>query len=409
MTAPASAGGAGRSGPIRVLTFTSLFPSDARPRHGIFVETRLRHLIDDCGVDARVVAPVPWFPFRHPAFGRFADLAGTPRRAVRGSGLEVSYPRYPMLPKLGVNFQAASMARWSAADIDALGAAGWRPEVIDAHYLYPDGVAAARIAERLGVPLLLTARGTDVNVLARMPGPAREIRWAAGRAAGVVAVSEPLRQGLIELGVEPSKVVVLRNGVDLEIFRPEEQSAARRRLGWDAGPMALCVGNLVPEKGFALAVGSLVQVPALRLVIVGAGPERPGLEALARRLGVFERVRFQGNMPQAELRHAYAGVDVLLLTSTREGWPNVVLEALACGTPVVAVDVGAVRSMLDDRRVGRIVLGRDPATLAAEVADLLASMPSREDARRHAAKFDWHSISAGQYELMARAVSRTAP
>lgn len=394
---------------VRVLTFSSLFPSDARPRHGIFVETRLRHLVRDCQVDARVVAPVPWFPFRHPVFGRFAELARTPRRAVRAGRLEVSYPRYPMLPKIGVNTQAESMARWSAGDIDAMMTSGWRPDIVDAHYLYPDGVAAAHIAERLGVPLLLTARGTDVNVLARMPRLRERIRWAAGRAARIIAVSEPLRQGLLELGVEPEKVVVLRNGVDLDVFTLEEQASARGLLGWDAGTTALCVGNLVPEKGFSLAVSCLVQLPALRLVVVGAGPERQGLEALARQLGVHERLRFQGNMPQTELRHAYAGSDLLLLTSTREGWPNVVLESMACGTPVVAVDVGAVRSMLDDPRVGRIVSGRDASVLAEAVASLLASAPLREDVRRHAARFDWHSISMGQYELMLQAIGRTVP
>lgn len=394
---------------LKVLTFSSLFPSEARPRHGIFVETRLRHLIEDCPVEARVVAPVPWFPWRHPAFGQFAAFARTPRHARRDSGLEVHHPRYPMVPKLGVAFQAESMAHAAAADVDALIALGWRPDIVDAHYLYPDGVAAAYIAQRLRVPLLLTARGTDVNVLARTPGPGRKIRWAADRAAFVIAVSEPLRQGLLSLGVEPEKVIVLRNGVDLGMFHREEQSLARARFDLPAGPVALCVGNLVPEKGFSLAVQGLVHLPSFRLLIVGAGPQRQELESLARDLGVFERIRFLGNMPQAELRLAYSSADVLLLTSTREGWPNVVLEAMACGTPVVAVDVGAVRNMLDDPRVGRVVAVRDAAVLAAEVADLLSAAPTIDVVRAHAARFDWHSISRGQYELMLRATGRTAP
>lgn len=394
---------------LKVLTFSSLFPSEARPRHGIFVETRLRHLIEDCAVDARVVAPVPWFPWRHAAFGQFAAFARTPRHARRESGLEVHHPRYAMVPRFGVAFQAESMARGAAADVDALGALGWHPDLVDAHYLYPDGVAAARIAQRLGVPLLLTARGTDVNVLARMPGPGRKIRWAADRAAFVIAVSEPLRQGLLALGVDPQKVVVLRNGVDLAMFRREEPASARARFDLPAGPTALCVGNLVPEKGFSLAIQALVHLPSLRLLIIGEGPQRQELEALARGFGVFERVRFLGNMPQAQLRLAYSSADVLLLTSTREGWPNVVLEAMACGTPVVSVDVGAVRSMLDDPKVGRIVTERDGAVLAAEVADLLAGAPTSEAVRTHAARFDWHSISRGQHDLMLRATGRTAP
>jgi len=156
--------------PLRVLTFTSLFPSDARPRHGIFVETRLAHLVRDCAVDARVVAPVPWFPFAAPAFGSYARLAATPRRAVRAEGMQVTYPRYLMLPRVGVPWQPRSMARAAAPDIARWQRDGWHPDLIDAHYLYPDGVAAALLAQRLRLPFLLTARGTDVNVLARLPG-----------------------------------------------------------------------------------------------------------------------------------------------------------------------------------------------------------------------------------------------
>lgn len=410
MTTPAATGEAAAPGrPLRVLTFTSLFPSDARPRHGIFVETRLRHLVADCAVDARVVAPVPWFPSTHPAFGRFADFARTPRRAQRPSGLMVSYPRYVMVPRLGVRFQARSMAQGACADVHALIAAGWVPDLIDAHYLYPDGVAAAHLAARLRLPFLLTARGTDVNVLARTPGPAERIRWACERAARVITVSEPLRQGLIEVGVAPEHVVVLRNGVDLELFAPEDRARARARLGWQPGPTAVCVGNLVPEKGFDLAVACLARLPDLQLVIVGAGPERERLEALASSLGVAQRLRVQGNMPQAELRHAYSAADVLLLTSTREGWPNVVLESLACGTPVVALDVGAARSMLEGAAVGRIVDERDPAVLAGAVAGVLAAPPSQVEVRRYAAGFDWRSISQGQYELMLQAVRAGRP
>lgn len=394
--------------PLRVLTFTSLFPSDVRPRHGIFVETRLRHLITDCAVEARVIAPVPWFPFRHEAFGAFAQFARTPRHACRDGGLQVSYPRYAMLPKLGVRFQAESMARGSFADVQSLRRSGWLPDLIDSHYLYPDGVAAAHLAQRCGLPFLMTARGTDVNVLARMPGPGRKILWAAQRAAGVIAVSEPLAQGLRELGVDPAKITVLRNGVDTGVFLPDDAAAARRRLGLPAGPIALCVGNLVPEKGFGLALDAMTQLPEFKLVIVGGGPERGNLEAQARRLGVIDRVRMLGNMPQAELRQVYSCADVLLLTSTREGWPNVVLEAMACGTPVVAVEVGAVRSMLVDRRCGRVVDRRDAASMSSAVRELLAAAASREEVRGYASQFDWRSVSMGQFDLMRKATGQVA-
>ena len=391
---------------LRVLTLTSLFPSVARPRHGIFVETRLQHLVQDCAVDARVIAPVPWFPFKSPVFSPYAQYAATPRRATRDGGLSVTHPRYLMLPRLGVSFQPDSMARAVVPDIMALKKFGWCPDIVDAHYFYPDGVAAARVADRLKIPFIVTARGSDINVLAQMPGPARRIVWAAERASAVVAVSSRLKEGLVALGVDERKIVVLRNGVDLELFRPEDRHAARRRLGLPDGRLAICVGNLLPVKGHALAIQSLPALPGWRLVFAGDGPLRHELGALARRLGVNDRVIFLSTMPQGELRHLYSAADVMLLPSMREGWPNVVLESLACGTPVVATDVGAVTEMITRPDVGRIVATRDATRLAEAVLDLVGTPVNRDQIRLHACAFDWASISAGQFEIMKLALGR---
>ncbi len=397
---------ADRGPPLRVLTFSSLFPSEARPRHGIFVETRLRHLIADRNIEARVVAPVPWFPFRSPRFGRFAAFAATATEERRiGGRVVVVYPRYLMFPAIGMNFQPRTMAASAARIVSAWARAGWSPDVVDAHYLYPDGVAAASLARRLGRPYLITARGTDVNLIARMPGPARKILDAARGAAAVIAVSEALRSALIELGVEPARVVTLRNGVDLSVFRLEDPAVSRRRLGLPAAPLLATVVNLVAEKDQALAIRSLRKLPEHHLVVVGDGPLRADLQALSRHLGVAERVRFFEPMPQSELSFLYSSADALLLTSVREGWPNVVLESLACGTPVVAVDVGAAREILTDPGVGRIVTTREPSDIVAAVKALLVARWPRERIREFAARFDWAEVSAGQWRLFRQALA----
>ena len=392
--------------PLRVLVLSSLFPSEARPRHGIFVETRLAHLIRDYPIDVRVVAPVPWFPSSSRRFGAYAAFAATPRRATRSNGVMVTYPRYAMLPKVGTALQPGSMARAALADVVSLQRAGWQPDLIDAHYLYPDSVAAAIVAERLGLPLVITARGTDVNVLARMPGPGKRILRAAQRAGAVITVSSRLKQALLDMGVEASKLVVLRNGVDTDRFKPTDRHAARVRFGFDSPPIAVCVGNLVEEKGFELAVDALVNMPDWQLLIVGDGPARAQLADRAVRAGVASRVRFHPNMAQTELAEAYSVADVLLLTSTREGWPNVVLESLACGTPVVAVDVGAVNEMITDQAIGRVVATRDAAALAEAVHDLMRSQPDRDRTRAHARQFDWPAISRGQWDVFTRVRDR---
>ena len=200
---------------IRVLTFTSLFPNRIQPRHGIFVETRLRNLISDFNVDARIISPVPWFPFRSRIFGRYHKYALTDLQDIRAGELPVSYPRYLVIPRVGINFQPDSMARSARGLIRQFLTSGWRPDVIDAHYFYPDGVAAAILANEFDIPLMITARGTDVNVIGRIPGPAKRILWASKVASSVVAVSDRLRDNLVAIGVDESKIVVLRNGVDL--------------------------------------------------------------------------------------------------------------------------------------------------------------------------------------------------
>ena len=395
--------------PLRVLTFTSLYPSTARPRHGIFVETRLRHLLRHADVDVRVVAPVPWFPLRGAAFGRYGEFAATPRRSRREPGIHVEYPRYLMLPRIGVRLQPDSMATAALSAVEALRRSGWTPQVIDAHYLYPDGVAARLLARRLGVPYVLTARGTDVNVLARQADTGPRTLAAVADAAAVVAVSPSLRDVLVELGADAMRIEVLRNGVDTELFFPEEPTQARAALGLDSRPLMLSVGNLVPEKGQAMALQALARLPGWQLALVGDGPQAGALRTLARTLGVAERVRFVPVQPQAQLRRWYSASEVLALCSTREGWPNVVLEALACGTPVVATDVGAVREMIRAPWQGEVIVQGDSAALALACERLHRDSATAARLVAHAAGFDWASIARRQFDLLSRCASGASP
>jgi glycosyltransferase involved in cell wall biosynthesis len=213
------------------------------PHHGIFVENRLRHLVASGEVAAMVVAPVPWFPFEHRAFGRYASFARVPP-AERRHGLAVLHPRYPLLPKVGMSsapFLMYAALRSVCAEILK---ARFRFDLIDAHYCYPDGVAAVLLGRSLGRPVVITARGTDVSLIPEYRVPRRLVRWAAAQAAGVVAVSGALRERLIELGVPGSRVEVLRNGVDLKLFAPQDR---RSRAGSWAS--MLRAGSCFPSAG----------------------------------------------------------------------------------------------------------------------------------------------------------------
>ena len=214
----------------------------------------------------------------------------------------------------------------------------------------------------------------------------------------LVTVSSGLRDRLVALGTAPERIRVLRNGVDLALFQPGEREAARSRLGF-IRPTLLAVGNLVALKRHRLMVEALALLPDADLVVVGEGPERAAIEALARACDVANRVRLLGQMPQQQLPEIYGAADILLLVSTHEGWPNVLLESMACGTPVVVSDIAGIADIVAAPAAGRIVHGITPDKLAAAIRDLLAVPPERAATRAYAAQFDWQSTTDGQIGL----------
>lgn len=391
---------------MKILTFSSLYPSSARGRHGVFVENRLRHLIDHGGVEAQVVSPVPWFPSRHPRFGEYAQMAATPREDER-HGIHVHYPRYLLLPKVGMSMAPRSMAMASLGLLREL-REKFPFQLIDAHYFYPDGVAAITLGKRLGVPVVITARGTDLNLIPQYPRPRRLIQWAASEAAGMITVCQALKDVLVDLGVPAGRVQVLRNGVDLTMFRPaEDRESLRQTLGIDR-PCLLSVGHLITRKGHDLVIHALQALPDMMLAIAGDGPEDGALRELVVSQGLAERVRFLGALPHDGLKDWYGAADCLVLASSREGWANVLLESMACGTPVVATRVWGTPEVVAVDDAGRLA-ERTSASLAAEVRVLLANPPSRAATRAYAEGFSWDTTSQGQKALFEQILAEHSP
>ena len=373
---------------IRLVTFSTLYPNAAQPNHGVFVENRLRHLIASGEVISRVVAPVPYFPFRNPRFGVYAQYAQVPTWEER-HGLTLHHPRFPVIPKIGMNLSPHMLA-WAAlpaikAAIKAQGGA----DVIDAHYLYPDGVAATIIGRALNLPVVMTARGNDVSLIPRYPVPRRMILRACQRAAGVITVSAALKEGLVGMGADSDNVTVLRNGVDLKLFRPLDRQATRRRLGLE-GPTLISVGHLIERKGHDLIVEAMPSLPEYTLMIAGEGPEKAKLERRIAELGLGDRVRMVGSRPHAELPELYGAADALILASSREGWANVLLEAMACGTPAIATPIWGNPEVVAKPEAGIIMVERSAKAIADSVRALFGPRkPTREATRAYAQAFSW--------------------
>ncbi len=392
---------------IRVVLFSTLFPSVARPNNGLFVEARLRELLTSGAVDARVIAPVPWFMSTHPRFGEYAKFASTPGSEIR-DGVRVVHPRYLLPPKIGMNIAPLLLAAGALASLLRLRREGFDFDLIDAHYYYPDGVAAALLGRMLSRPVVVTARGSDVTLIPRHALPRCWILWAARAAGATICVARALADELAALGADPSKLNVLRNGVDLRRFRPIDRQAARAALGWPDQHTLLSVGNLVENKGHHLVIEALGKMPGSRLVIVGAGPERDRLAQLARTSGVGDRVTFAGLIPQSELFCYFSAADILVLASAREGWANVLLEAMACGTPVVATRIWGTPEVVRARVAGRLAAERSAGAIATAIDDLMADYPARDDVRAYAEQFTWEATTRGQVELFHKVIGASS-
>ena len=371
---------------MRLITYTNLFPDPDRPRHGVFVRERLEQLVREPRVSANVIAIRPG--------GR---SGGVSKRKNDGP-TPVTYHSVPNLPKISNWIDPIIWARWSKSVVRDIIGDNRDNVILDAHFLYPDGVAATLIGNALGIPVVLTARGSDVNVKCSNPVMRSWIKWSATRSAGLITVSQALRDRLESVGVHCRRTCVIPNGVDLSRFRPRDRESSRAQLGV-SGELLLSVGHLLPAKGHEWAIRALSLLPGSHVVVVGEGPDKARLVRLANEMGVTDRVTFVGAVDPDRMPALYTAADVLVLASEREGMPNVVLESLACGTPVVASDVGGIPEVITSRVAGCVLSDCNEVTIAEAVKARRASEVSRESVREFAHQFDWHSRISAQIEL----------
>jgi glycosyltransferase involved in cell wall biosynthesis len=348
---------------MRALILTKIYPNHAEPLSSPFNRQQFGELSRLC--DVEILATIPWFPWasafsRWSRAGRLRDVPATELI----DGLVVRHPRFAFVPKVGRGLSGPLYAASLAGT--ALRYQG-RVDVVLGSWAYPDGFAAVVLAELLGVPAVVKLHGSDMNVVARLPGPRRCLEWALPRAERVVAVSKPLREAAIAFGVTPDRVDIVPNGIDRARFRPQDQKDARRALGLPlGGSVVLYVGNIELHKGTSdliLAFAPLARRRDVSLIMLGDGTQVTECGKLAAELAA--PVRFVGPRPHEEVPSWMAACDVLALPSWNEGTPNVVLEALACGRRVVATRVDGTPNVVSSDILGTLVPPRDPTALTA--------------------------------------------
>ena len=396
-----------------VVVFSSLFPSESQPAAGLFIRERMFRV--GAFMPLSVVAPTPWFPLQgllrrwRPGF-----RPGAPSHETQ-SGFDVWFPRFLSVPGFLKGLDGLFMALGAWPRLRQLKRAG-RLDLIDAHFGYPDGYAATLLGRWLKVPVTITLRGTEQRH-AQDAALAPRLALALQRATHLIAVSQSLRRVALRLGAAEDKVRVVGNGVDLKKFSPLGRSDARRTLGLpETGPVLVTVGGLVERKGFHRVIELL---PALRarfpglvyLVVGGPSPEGDMGDELKRQvaaLGLGDGVRFLGPLPPDRLREPLSAADVFVLSTRNEGWANVLLEAMACGLPVVTTDVGGNAEVVCRPELGTVVPFGDPDRLRAALEHALEAHWDAAVIRRYAEDNGWDPRVDELLDLFRRLHRRTA-
>ncbi|MGE0871055.1 MAG: glycosyltransferase family 4 protein [Kofleriaceae bacterium] len=386
---------------LRVLAITKIFPNAAEPLSAPFNRQQFSALASRC--ELHVMGTIPWFPGAG-LLGRWSSagrLGAVPLHETI-EGIEVTHPRTLFVPKLAHAtwgpLYAASIAPWLRRYRGVV-------DVVLGSWAYPDGFAAVIAAKLLGLPCVVKLHGSDINVIAKLPGPRRLTSWALPQASRVVAVSRALGEAAVALGVSRDRIDIVMNGVDAELFHPRDRAAARSELALPLDvPIALYVGNLKSDKGvldLATAWQTVSRsLPQAVLVVVGDGPARATLHAART-----EQMRLVGAHPLDDIPLFMAAADLLVLPSHAEGTPNVVLEALACGRRVVATSVGGIPDLIHNEQLGALVPPHDPDALATTLVTELRKPYDPDMVAQLGARGGWDASAAALHAVLVGAAN----
>ncbi len=389
---------------MNVVSLSLCYPSDEQPQSGLFVRHRLRSLTGFANVRVAHVVPTPFW-------SRPFSTVHTPESCPPTWRVAMPY-----LPLIGKPLNPFLYARavgplieswWQRGDVD----------VIDAHFCWPDGVAAGKIANRIGLPYVVTLRGV-LGRYARDPIKRASIVRSLEGASAVIAVSQSLKDAAVELGVSPHRIRVVPNGVDSDVFHAADRQTARKALGRSNDEVILItVGHLCRRKGVHRVLELLPELlekhERLRYVVIGgdAAEDRfaDHLRRLTRRLGLSRHVTFAGPLNDHEVSRWLQAADLFVLSTTNEGWCNALSEAVATNLPVVCTDVGGNREVVAGTNAV-LVPPNDPRSLSQALATALNNPTSLLNPQAHQAVCrPWSRVGAETADVLRSAIASSCP
>lgn len=384
---------------MNILFISSQFPNLVQPNKGIYSFQLVKEMA--LIQNLRVISPLPSIPF-------YNFLGGLKKHKIEKNvsfyceidGIPVFYPVYSAIPKMGF-LHPLTIYRSLYPLIKRLHNE-WRIDAVNCHWIFPDGVAAQKICESLRIPIMLTALGSDLNLYSEFRMRRPFIRKALNGSAKVSVLNKEMYRRCIALELTEEQLVIISNGVDLVKFSIIERRLARERLNLPANArIIIFVGSLVPVKGVETLLRALkvlrknMEERPLGVYILGAGYLENSLKELAIKLGLDSCTSFIGPIKHSDLSYWYNAADCLCLPSLSEGHPNVVMEALACGVPVVASAVGSIPDFLSDSS-GKLANALDYMDLSRKLKDCLNTSYDRKLIRERVSGLSWEYI-AGKY------------
>lgn len=349
---------------MKLLVITNLFPNNLEPVRGVYNMQLVTELARLC--DLRVIAPLPWSPY----------YWSVPEAEVI-DGIEVSHPRYFMTPKIGRVMYGFYffLSLYGKVKRDRN---NFKFDVILASWAFPDGVGSYFIAKCLRIPIVIQVLGSDINIYTKTILRRKLIAYVLKRCSKVLSVSQELKNRIAQIGVPVDKVRVVNNGVNQSLFSPMDRTLARNSLKLPQETrIILYVGNLVPVKGIDGLVSAYGAVASEAtnslLIIIGDGFLKKSVLKKVKDLNLEGRVILCGKRPHNEIPAWMNASDLLCLPSLNEGSPNVILEAMACGVPIVATRVGGIPEMVRSYKNVKLTDPKDIKQLSEAILKFLSN------------------------------------
>ncbi len=375
---------------MKILVITNLFPNKLEPERATYNRQQIYMLSRLC--DIKVLAPIAWYPFKS-LIDKSIRISDIPYKEII-DGIEVLHPRYFMIPKIGRSLYGILFFISILMPVLKV-YRSFNFSFIFSTWAYPDSFAGILLSKMLKKPIIVKVHGTDINEYTQYWSRKKIIAFTLNNSDRVISVSKALRDRMIEIGVKPEKIKVLYNGIDGELFKPLNKFTIRNELKIDKNrKVILFVGNLKPVKGLAYLLEAFTDIikkerQDIEMIIIGEGELRKELEEKIKKYGIQNFVYILGTKPHHEITKWMNACDILCLPSLSEGVPNVILEALACGIPVVASNVGGIPEIINCSDYGILVEPGNSHKLKQALLECLDKIWDRELIHAYSKKFSW--------------------